>query len=567
MNAYKKRSVFSRYMMLCTVTILIPMLILSGAFLIYNHHNLQKDYQQHSDETNAKISSAFDNVIETVDRYHYSIISSPPISKFINSTTYQQTIEEQSLTSELELIFNDITNSANYIDSIYLCNHNASYIFGSNQANYYEYFLDMSWMDYVHLNNYVDKMVLRTAMRAGIPTKCISVIKNELYNETYMGSYIYNITVQKLTEHLHGITDAQIIIISDINNNIIYSNKEEYLYADFNSVFSKRHSTFESTSISEYNYKVYSCSSDSLYKEQMQAYVMLVSFLLLLIFLCSVIASFIISKQFYKAILNVIGILQQNEMDEYDKRKENEYDFIQRNISKIQTQKTSVEDELATNLALLKKSQIKILQEQISPHFISNTLNLISVLDMAQHHQETKITTSIKNLSELLSAVTATNEYIIPLKQELEYIKKYLTIQNIKYEDKFNIEINTENSTLNMPVIKFMLQPIVENSISHGILASDAEMGSIRITSKFYEGNLIIIVTNTGEVINNTKLNELNKALYENHSPQSRHIGLLNVNQRIKLVFGEVYGLRLTSAPEKGETSVIITLPSREFNM
>ena len=139
-------------------------------------------------------------------------------------------------------------------------------------------------------------------------------------------------------------------------------------------------------------------------------------------------------------------------------------------------------------------------------------------------------------------------------------MKQYVDLQNIKYNDIIKFNVDVSDSMLEIPVLKLMLQPIVENCITHGILKSASPKNEyIKINSRISNDNLIIDIINSGETIDKNKLFEINAKLESNEYRDAFHIGLLNVNSRIKLIFGETYGVSVFS--ENRITIVRITLP------
>ena len=128
------------------------------------------------------------------------------------------------------------------------------------------------------------------------------------------------------------------------------------------------------------------------------------------------------------------------------------------------------------------------------------------------------------------------------------------------------MKINAEKDVLKISVLKFMLQPIVENAIIHGILGARAKSGSIIVDAYKENDFLIVRVTNDMNVIEQTKLNELRKKLEENAQPQSKHIGLLNVNQRLNLVFGKTSSCTVSCNYTDYTTSITISIPAKIIN-
>lgn len=206
-----------------------------------------------------------------------------------------------------------------------------------------------------------------------------------------------------------------------------------------------------------------------------------------------------------------------------------------------------------------REAELKALYSQIKPHFLYNTLDTIQY--MALDHEAYDVMKAIEALTNIFRISLSDGKEIIKLKDEVKHIKSYLYIQKLRYEDKLNYQVNCEENLLDYCILKLTIQPLVENAIYHGIKFIKGE-GFININIKEEYDNLIIEVIDNGigmeeEILNKVNL-YINSFRKEKHSPDS--YGLLNVNERIKLAFGESYGIFIESKKYKG-TKVKIVYP------
>ncbi|GIO36741.1 histidine kinase [Paenibacillus antibioticophila] len=212
-------------------------------------------------------------------------------------------------------------------------------------------------------------------------------------------------------------------------------------------------------------------------------------------------------------------------------------------------------DQIINEQEAKRKSELDVLQSQINPHFLYNTLN--SVTRMAELGRNEEVVTTITSLSRFFRISLSKGDHIIPLRDELEHVRHYLIIQNIRFKNKFRYEIEAEEDTLDAVTLKLILQPIVENAIHHGIEPSP-EPGLIRIRA-FREGELLnIMISDNGVGMDEERLARLKAGKL--HSEGGSGVGVNNVQERIALYYGKPYGLHYESEPEEG-TSVTITLP------
>lgn len=210
-------------------------------------------------------------------------------------------------------------------------------------------------------------------------------------------------------------------------------------------------------------------------------------------------------------------------------------------------------------LALRKsESEMEALQSQINPHFLYNTLESISMTARINHDaQAQKMAIA---LGRLLRLSIFRGEKIVPVTEEIEHAQCYISIQKIRYEDKFEVSFDIEESVLELYTLKIVLQPVIENAIIHAIEPL-AGTGQIHIKMR-REECLKIYVRDNGVGMPPKIMNELNKRLAAGEGyGDNGSIGLTNTNRRIRLHFdSELYGLRILESSKKG-TVVLITLP------
>ena len=204
---------------------------------------------------------------------------------------------------------------------------------------------------------------------------------------------------------------------------------------------------------------------------------------------------------------------------------------------------------------LTTEAEFKALQAQIHPHFLFNSLNTIVSFCRTDPEQARKL---LMRLSKFFRKTLTQNSKIVTLKQELDYMHDYITIEKARYGDKLDVEIDIPEQLLDYKVPSFTLQPIVENAIKHG-LAPQAQAGKVAIEAEVVDSNLIIEIIDDGVGIAEDKLEDI----LEVGSGQNVGIGLSNVDQRLEKIYGNDYGVEIKSRLNNG-TKVIITLPLKE---
>jgi len=206
-----------------------------------------------------------------------------------------------------------------------------------------------------------------------------------------------------------------------------------------------------------------------------------------------------------------------------------------------------------------KEAQLKFLQAQINPHFLYNTLNSIYCISKLYGIKEiTELSYSLTNFFRI--SLSGGLEFIT-VREMLDQIKFYLRIQNIRYKDKFELTTDIDEELLDYHVLKFILQPLVENSIIHG-MKNKVEKGLIEITGYILNDCVKFTVSDNGFGISQDELDKIQNTLYElsDDVEKGDMFALRNIHRRIRLHYGENYGLRIFSAVGEG-TVVEVVLP------
>ena len=206
-----------------------------------------------------------------------------------------------------------------------------------------------------------------------------------------------------------------------------------------------------------------------------------------------------------------------------------------------------------------RKSEFDTLQSQINPHFLYNTLDII--VWMIENEQKDEAVKVVTALARFFRISLSKGKSIIPVRDELEHVRNYLMIQQKRFKNKFTYEIDAEPETLELCSLKLMLQPLVENSIYHGMEFKMDGDGEILIQVRRREDGLWFTVGDNGLGMTEEQVESLLTGEAAVHSSRGSGIGVKNVNERIRLYFGEDYGLTIDSEPDEG-TTVTIHLPA-----
>ncbi|CAK4834071.1 unnamed protein product [Aphanomyces euteiches] len=204
-----------------------------------------------------------------------------------------------------------------------------------------------------------------------------------------------------------------------------------------------------------------------------------------------------------------------------------------------------------------KDAEIRVLQNQLSPHFLYNTLNSIRWMAMIQ--KQDNIKEMVDSLNQLLNYSVRGIGEPVPLEEEIAILKNYVNIQKVRYQN-FSLIIDLEPGVEQTPILKFLLQPFIENALIHGLVNTDLP-GTIQIEGRKVKETIHITVSDNGVGMSPERLEKVTLSLY-GKDPTGEHFGLRSVHERIQLHYGEAFGVRIESEAEVG-TKVFIRLPVR----
>lgn len=258
-----------------------------------------------------------------------------------------------------------------------------------------------------------------------------------------------------------------------------------------------------------------------------------------------------------KDILKSMNQFKNGDLDAYiDIQQNNEISQIAKEFNAMTIRiKTLIRENKAVEKAK-RKTELKALQDQINPHFLYNTLD--SIVWMSEVGNNKDVVAMTSSLAKLFRISISKGNQIITVEEELEHVKSYLTIQKIRYGSKLDYKIEAENALLKNKIVKVIIQPIVENAIYHGI-KNMPDTGTIDIRVAIEKENMVITVSDDGVGMKQEIIDRILDPVH-NKGVELQGVGISNVIERIKLNYGEEYGLQYESE-FYGGTRVKIVLP------
>lgn len=282
------------------------------------------------------------------------------------------------------------------------------------------------------------------------------------------------------------------------------------------------------------------------------------SFLLILVLINAFISSHITNP--IQELEKSVNAIEEGELDtEVYSGGSYEIRHLGRSIGDMARRIRELMQDIVTEHESKRKNEFDILQSQINPHFLYNTLDII--VWMIENEQKEEAVRVVTALARFFRISLSKGKSIIPVSDELEHVRNYLTIQQMRFKNKFTYVIEAGEDVMNLASLKLMLQPLVENAIYHGMEFMDGD-GEIQI-KVYREGEeLRFLVRDNGLGMTQQQVENLLSEKKHVSSKRGSGIGVRNVNERIRLYFGEDYGLSIESEPDEG-TVISIRLPAQ----
>lgn len=571
---FKMNSIFLRTFLLIALLTIVPFLILSIMFYATNFKNVREEITLENSSILDSSVNIIDRTLMECDMMSSSLASNESTQLFtINNVSTDSFKTVTGLAKTLPMIYT-------YLDSIYIYSEPADCLIVSENVQPISDYPDTDWLDdYDKVTSPTGIIVPRTKNNSYPPL--ITIIKPIYVADEKKGAIIMNINSQIMYNSMlyKRYKEGKTLLLVNPENKIIMSSNSEYFNMQLENICLDSEnidSKTEPCQINDENYTVLSAESRvssyryisayplTLYEQRLSAMraQILVSLILLLIVVF--ILAYVASAKSYTPLHEIISFLDSSSAaaDNISNEDKNELMYIINSIRLHIEDKTKMEEILEERMKLLRKAQYDMLQTQINPHFLYNTLETINWMAYNLSNSENPVSKSLITLASFFRN-TLSSGYFVSIEDEIKYTNEYINILALRYGDLFDIEWDIDDTILPCTIIKICLQPIIENAVYHGLKPKN-DKGLIKISGRCDGKNTIITISDNGVGMDSDKLYELNRRLQDNaYNDEKSHIGLINVNQRIKIIFGDDYGITVESQEGVG-TDVYITIPKEQ---
>lgn len=567
-KSYRWKSVFFSYLRYLFLIILILLIPFGLLIYFYYDYAFENEIAQYSTSNLTKSTALFEVLISDFDENYRTIIQDRYLKPFLSMRETQ--IENHAYLDNVAQSV--MAMKGGIARNIYLYSFSADYVVSSEGCGPSSLFADSMWMKTYRATNAQMYIIPRKVYSQEYDTiyLCRQVVQQNKLTGLFCLELNYrdftNIIKKSFagnTDHLYIISNIGVILYSDdstLINTPVYKNRE------LAKIFEQFRGTQSGTLLQD-GYIISTTASknsqillvtylkkDRLLNTRQDIQLLLIAGSCTALVIAVLIALFI-SFKMYKNVVDIVFLLQN---PQYRPAKESSLGELFLIRSDLSQRETIHHQEMEKQLWELKKAQAIALQTQINPHFLFNTLQLVNMSVMKEIRHDNEAVRIVQLLSDLLRLSYSTHTYLIPVSQELEHIEKYLEIQKIRYKNRLQISVDVPAECMGKRTVKLLLQPIVENSIRHG-LSDKKEDWLLKIQCRL-EGDgqfLCFSIEDNGVGMDPELLAALRQDLKSMVIREDSHIGISNINQRLRLIFGSNFSLNIDSAPNQG---TVVTL-------
>ncbi len=573
---YRFNSILVKYFLLLLICLVLPVAVLSIWYGNQMKKNLEEEMIRRNEAALEQVYENVNSIILSAKNLAYSLSEADAVRYLsVKRSLKPDDSDNQDYLNNLSSILYASRSASDYVESICVYLHKSnSFITDQGVFDFAEY-QDKECLE-MYSENMPNRAVFQPRKKNNKYPYLLSILNPiSLGKNSNAGAVIINIDVERLGEYIgsgqyrNKDYSSTLLIYDESMENLIYSdeyrllNEEEHFELGLENNWEGRFSEVLVLEGSNYivsglkseqnNFRYLYLTSMHQFELQNQATNQLLrNILIIIVGVCLALAS-LLAIWVYNPIQHTIRVLNDVSMlTEWDKKEQvNEIERIQRSILSAKKEKDNLNEQIQERIISLHNAQICALQTQINPHFLFNTLEAIGNAAALLMKGDNKVTEMIYSLGLLMRISLAGENYLVPLEEELEHVELYVKLMDFRFRGRIRMHMEIPEELKSEKIVKLTLQPLIENAIQHG-LAHKRSQADIWIKGEKDSDKNYIHVIDNGKGISEEKLLSLQESLKEAVIGSGKHIGLRNVNQRLKLVFGEEYGLTIKRAEGGG---------------
>ena len=583
LKKYRFNSILIRNFILITVLEILVVSILSEAYAQKMEDNLNYEIGQSSVSELRRGAEILDTVIDQMYNFAYHMSVNNETQLFYMLVGSDEDIEIINGISERIKTY---CNTFEYVDSVYIYAQGRDTIISSGKQSL-SAMTDREWLG-LYDNWDGDGYLLTARCKDGNYPFLLSMlypVSNAKGKK--VGAIVINVELESLNKAMgRSYKDAQSIYMLNEFGKICYSNVSktvkypELTPDNLKSIWENNDKEKETFEVIEENGKDIVVSAlvsgrgkwtyvlytpIEVYGERVALTRRYINQNTILAIVSGLLLSYVLAMQSYRPIQRIMSDIEAADgRDEFisEENRENELRYISRMILSNKREKAKLKLQADEWMERLGHAQLLALQSQINPHFLYNTLDTINWMIMERVGENNDISEAVRSLAQLLRISLKRDSYLVSLEEELEHAKLYMSLIHVRYPGKLTVSWEIDQELYSLHVVRLCLQPILENAVRHG-LRKRRYKGNVCVKGEVVDGMLIIRIEDDGVGMSYEECQNINRILNTEYQQSGNHVGIENVNQRIKILFGEAYGIGLRPREEGGLT-VNLRFPVRK---
>lgn len=571
---YRFSSILVKYFLLLFICLVLPVTVLSVWYGNQMRKNLEQELVKRNESFLMQEFKSVNAVIQSTKNLAYSLSVNNGV-QYLSS----KNVISADLTGNVDNLYNMLSitkNASDYIDSICIYFRKSDVFVSEQGISLYEKYEDNECLE-LYSENMSNRTIYQPRKKNNNYPYLLTILNPiSIGKDNNVGAVIINIDIEKLGEYIgsgqyrNKDYSPMLLIFDNTMEELIYSDEYRMLKdrtildelafmkeweADFSKVCTLWNRNYVVSGLSSQQdglRYLYLTSMHQFELQNKETNLLLKGVAVLIGIVCMILAS-LLAIWVYKPVQHTIRVLKDVSMlTEWDsKERVDEIEAIQRSILSAKKEQENLNEQIQERIICLHNAQICALQTQINPHFLYNTLESIGNAAALLMKGNNKVTDMIFSLGQLMRISLSGENYLVPLEEELEHVKLYVELVDFRFRGRISMHIDLPEELRSEKIVKLTLQPLIENAIEHG-LAKRRTKGVIWIRGEKNGDMNYIHVTDNGEGVSEEKLRLLQEQLNDSAINSSKHIGLRNVNQRLKLVFGDDFGLEVKRTYEGG---------------
>lgn len=571
---YRFSSILLKYFLLLFICLVLPVTVLNSW---YGKQQRKRLYEEFVKRNEMSLEQAYSNVYSVILStknlaYSLSVNNNVKYLAYRPSVSGDITNNRESVKDMLSVI----KNANAYVDSIYIYFYNSGEVVSNLGVSGYEVFQDKEALALFSKDMPARNILLPRIKKNKYPYLLTVLYPVRVGGSGSMGLIAVNLDVEKLGNYIgsgsYRSADAapKLLIFDESMETLVYSDeyrllqepeeieklksfpKNEEILSEVYTLWGGSWAVSGLESREDGLRYLYLSSMQEFEKQNKEADTRIRQVAVLTGMLCLLLA-FLLAVWVYRPVKRTLHVLSEVSMlTEWDRKEHvDEIEVIQRSILSAKKENDDLNAQIQERIISLHNAQICALQTQINPHFLFNTLEAIANAAALLMNGDNQITEMIYTLGKLMRISLSNENYLVPLKEELEHVKLYVKLVEFRYHGRVCLHQEIPEELQEERIIKLTLQPLIENAIQHG-LAGKRSGGNIWLKGEKKGKDNYIYVVDNGTGVTEEMLEKLREQLKDSAITGSRHIGMRNVDQRLKLVFGEGYGLTVGASKEGG---------------